>query len=97
MKGRQHVNHLSQLLAEIQRDAADLPTGKLRTEIQVSLDVLAAFIDTFQNLPAGPVSLEDMISATGDVITAALITALYVRELTERPADRFAQVRLSFN
>ena len=45
----------------------------------------------------GAVSLEEMIGATGDVITAALITALLVRELTMRPADRFAQVRLSPN
>jgi hypothetical protein len=92
------MNQLGQLLAEIQRDAADLPTGKLKTEIQVSVDVLAAFIDSFQNIRPGAVTLEDMISATGDVITAALVTALYVRELTTRPADRnFARVRLSFN
>ncbi len=91
------MNQLSHLLAEIQRDAADLPTGKLRTEIEVSLDVLTAFIDQFQNIWPGAVSLEEMIGATGDVITAALVTALYVRELTTRPADRFARVRLSFN
>ncbi len=91
------MNQLSHLLAEIQRDAADLPTGKLRTEIEVSLTVLTSFIDQFQSMRPGAVSLEEMIGVTGDVITAALVTALYVRELTTRPADRFARVRLSFN
>jgi hypothetical protein len=91
------MTQLSQLLAEIERDAADLPTGQLRAEIQVSLDVLTAFIDTFQNARPGAGSLEEMISATGDVVTAALVTALYVRELTTRPAPRFARVRLSFS
>ena len=82
------MNELGQLLAEIQEDAADLATGKLRTEIQISVDVLAEFIENFQNLQPGAVSLEEMISATDDVITVgALATALFVRELTMRPAD----------
>jgi hypothetical protein len=91
------MNQLGQLLAEIQRDAAMLPVGKLRTEIQVSLDVLAAFLSAFQDMRPDAVSLDEMIDAEADVVTAALITALFVRELSTRPAPRFARVRLSFN
>lgn len=91
------MNQLCYLLREIQRDAEDLPTGQLRNEIHVSLDVLSAFIDSFQTMRPEAASLEELISATGDVVTAALITALYVRELTKRPAPRFARVRLSSN
>ena len=91
------MTQLGQLLGLIQQDAADLPTGELRNEIQVSLDVLTMFIDHFQNIQPGAGSLEEMISATGDVVTAALVTALYVRELTKRPAPAFARIRLSSN
>jgi hypothetical protein len=91
------MNQLSQLLGEIQREAAALPTGQLRTEIQVHLDVLTALIDNFRGIRPGAVSPEEMDSARGDVFAAALITALYVRELTTRPAPRFARVRLSAN
>lgn len=91
------MNYLCQLLGLIQQDAAALSTGELRTEIQVSLDSLTVFIDHFQDMRPESVSLEEMISATGDVMTAALVTALYVRELSTRPASRFARVRLSFN
>jgi hypothetical protein len=91
------MNPLGELLGEIEREAAALPTGKLRTEIQVHLGVLAVLIDTLQDLRPEAAGLEEMDSAKGDVLATALVTALYVRELTTRPGPRFARVRLSFN
>jgi hypothetical protein len=96
-EGKQHMTYLGQIVREVQRDAAALPTGALRTEIQVSLDVLTAVIDHLQSIRPGAGNLEETIGAAGDVMSAALTTALYVRELTSRPPERFARVRLSFN
>jgi len=38
-----------------------------------------------------------VFNAGGDVIGLALMTALYVRELTTRPADRVAYVQTRFS
>jgi hypothetical protein len=92
------VNEMLALLSMIQEDAAALATGDLRTEIKVHLDVFAKYVEEFQNLRLDAVSFEEMISATDSVLVGALATALFVRELTKRPAEReFARVRISFN
>jgi hypothetical protein len=93
------VNEMMQLLSMIQEDAAALATGDLRAEIQVHLDVFAKYLEEFQNLQPGAVSAEKLISATDSLLVGALATALFVRELTTRPAEerRFARVRISFN
>ena len=91
------MNQLHQLLAMIQEDAAALPRGQLKKEIQISLDILSEHVLKIQNLRPDA-ALEDKISATDDLLVAALVIALYVRELTTRPVEReFARVRLSFN
>ena len=92
------MNEMIALLSMIQEDAAALATGDLRAEIKVHLDVFAKYVEDFKNLQLESVSFEEMISATDSVLVGALATALFVRELTTRPADhQFAQVRLSFN
>lgn len=88
---------LGQLMKEIQRDAAELPTGQLRAEIQVSLDVLAETIDTFHRTRPGAVREEEMTNAIENMMSAALVVSLYVRELTTRPISRYARVYLSRN
>jgi hypothetical protein len=87
---------LSQVIADIQREAAAIPTGELGKHVQASLELLTEYIDVLNGIgPApGPV---DMSSAANDVLYAALFTALYVQELATRPARRFARVRLSIN
>jgi hypothetical protein len=87
---------LSKFVAEMQREAAALPTGQLRVEIQVSLDILEDVMDHFRRI-SPEASEEDMISAMENMMCTALVTVLYVRELSRRPTRRFASVRLSFN
>ena len=91
------MTYLGEVVREIRRDAAALPTGELRTEIGISLDVLDAVIGHLQGIRPGAGNLEATIDATGDVISAALTVALYVRELSTRPAPRFAPVRISLS
>ena len=86
------MTNLGQIIREIQRDAAALSTAELRTEIEISLDVLDAVIGHLQ--PSGPVPgtwSDDQRDRRRDG-SAALTIALYVRELTTRPAPRFAPV-----
>lgn len=91
------MNQLRQLLAMIVEDAAGLPRSALKAEIQVNVDFLSRYLTEVENLRPDAVT-EDKISATDNLLVAALVTALYVRELTTRPAERhFARVRLSFN
>jgi hypothetical protein len=92
------VNEMMQLLRMIQKDAAALSTGELRAEIQVHVEVFSKYIEEFQNL-SGAVSVDELISATDSLLVGALATAVFVRELTTRPAEerRFARVRISFN
>ena len=92
------MNDLSQLVDEIQRDAAAMPTGELKAQLQVHVELLSEYADSVQNMPPDAASTEEMISATDCLFLSALFTALYVRELTTRPAERqFARVRISFN
>ncbi len=86
-KGRPRVSSLGQIIRVIQRDAAALPTGELRDEIEVSLTVLDATISQFHRIRPGIRHVDERISATGDVMIATLTVALYVRELATRPAD----------
>jgi hypothetical protein len=90
------MTEMSQILADVQQDAAAMPSSRLRTEIQESLGVLTVALDYLQALRPGTASAEELTSATGDVIFAALLIALYVREWTTRPVDR-TWVRLSMN
>jgi hypothetical protein len=80
------VSDLGQIIRETQREAAALPTGKLRTEIEINLKVQDAAIRQYNGIRPGAGNLEDMIVATGTVIVSALTTALYVAELATRPA-----------
>jgi hypothetical protein len=91
------VTNLGQVIREIQREAATLPTGALRTEIEVSLDVLDVVVNHLHSFRPGAGTVEELISATSDVMDAVLTIALYVRELTTRPAPRFAPVRISLS
>jgi len=87
---------LSQIIREIQREAAELPTGDVRAHIQASLELLAEYTEVLQRIrpAAGP---DEEADAANDVLYTALFTALYVQELVTRPVDRFARVRLSVN
>ncbi len=91
------MNPLGQFMEEFQQEAAGMATGQLRSEIQVSLDVLAETISHFQGILPGAVSQEEMTSAVDDMMGAALVVSLYLRELITRPPDRFLRVRLSCN
>ena len=91
------MNYLGQTIGETQRHAASLCTDLLRTAIEGSLDELDAAIDHLYGIAPGAENADEVFSAAGDVIAAALLTALYVRELTIRPAPRFTRVSLSAN
>src|SRR6266567_7087250 len=86
-KGRPRVSSLGQIIRAIQHDAAALPTSELRDEIEVSLEVLDAAISQLHRVRPGIRGVDERITATGDVMIATLTVALYVRELTTRPAD----------
>jgi hypothetical protein len=77
---------LGQIIREIQREAAALPTDALRHEIEMNLEVQDAAICRYYNGPARGRAVEDLIIANSAVIVSVLTTALYVRELTTRPA-----------
>jgi hypothetical protein len=81
---------LGQIIREIQRAAAALPTDELRTEIEIELKVQDAAIGQFYAVTRpGAGNADDLIAATGTVMISVLTTALYVRELASRPVDRF--------
>ena len=77
---------LGQIIREIQREAAAVSTDALRDEIEMNLDVQDAAINLFFSIPAGGRTVEDLIIASSTVMVSVLTTALYVRELTTRPA-----------
>ncbi len=83
------MSNLGQIIREIQREAAALPTDALRHEIEINLNVQDAAIRQFRSIRPGAGNTADLIMATSTVITATLTTALYVRELATRPVDRF--------
>jgi len=91
------MSPLSQVVGEIQQEAAVVPTGELGAHIRASLEILTEYIDQLQSLRPSAASLDETSSAANDVLYAALFTALYVQELATRPARRYAKVRLSFN
>ncbi len=91
------MKNLYQAISKIRCEVAEIPTGALRTEIQNELDVLDAAISRLQSIRPGAGNVDETIDATADVWSTALMVALYVRELTTRPVERFTQVRLSFN
>ena len=78
---------LGQLIREIQREAAALPTDTLREEVEINLDVQDAAIDQYFAIRPGHGTVEDLIIANSTVMVSALTTALYVRELTTRPRE----------
>ena len=86
------MSNLGQIIREIQREAAALPTDALRHEIEMNLDVQDAAIRQYYTVPPGGRTGEDLIIASSTVMVSVLTTALYVRELTTRPADMTAIV-----
>jgi hypothetical protein len=86
-EGRPHVSNLGQIIRETQRDAAALPTDVLRTEIEINLAVQDAAIRQFLSIRPSTRNTNDLIVATSTVIVSFLTTALYVAELTTRPAE----------
>ena len=84
------MSTLGQIIREIQHAADALPTDALRDEIEISLEVQDATIDLYYPVP--PSGVEDRIIANSTVMVATLTTALYVRELTTRPAVHSAVV-----
>jgi hypothetical protein len=80
---------LGQIIREIQREAAALPTDTLRDEIEINLEVQDAAICQYFSIPPGGRAVEDLIIANSAVMVSVLTTALYVRELTARPVDCF--------
>ena len=85
-EGRPIVLTLGQIIREIQHAAAALPTDALRHEIEMNLYVQDAAIDLYYTIPPGGRTVEDLIIANSTVMVSVLTTALYVRELTTRPA-----------
>ena len=79
---------LGQIIRQTQREAAALPTDKLRHEIEMNLHVQDAAISQFYELtrPGGGTAA-DLIVATSTVMISFAMTALYVRVLTARPRD----------
>jgi hypothetical protein len=78
---------LGQIIREIQREAAALPTDALRheIEIEINLEVQDAAISQYNAIPPGGRTVEDLIIANSTVMVSVLTTALYVRELATRP------------
>jgi hypothetical protein len=84
-EGRPVMPTLGQIIREIQREAAALPTDALRHEIELNLEVQDAAIDLYTAIPPGGRTVEDLIIANSTVMVSVLTTALYVRELAARP------------
>jgi hypothetical protein len=83
---------LGQLIREIEREAASLPTDALRHEIEMNLEVQDAAIDLYYAIPPGGRTVDDLIIASSTVMISVLTTALYVRELAARPVAHPAAV-----
>ena len=79
------MSNLGQIIREIQRDAAALPTATLREEIEINLEVQDAAIRQFYGIRRRAGNMDDLIVATGTVLMSVLATALYVAELARRP------------
>jgi hypothetical protein len=81
--------NLGQIIREIRREAAALPTNALRDEIEINLGVQDAAIRQYFSIRPGHGTVEDLIIANSAVMYTVLTTALYVRELATRPAELF--------
>ena len=81
------MSDLGQIIRETQREAAALPTDKLRHEIEINLEVQDAAIRQFYAIRPGAGNTADLFIAHSTVIVSVLTTALYVAELATRPAD----------
>lgn len=81
--------NLGQLIREIEREAAALPTDVLRTEIEINLEVQDAAICQYFSIRPGFGTVEDLIIANSTVMVSVLTTAIYVRELAARPVAPF--------
>ena len=90
------MTNLDRVITVIQREAADIPTPDLRSDIQVGLDVLDAAISDLHGLRPGA-DVIARISATADFMETAITIALYVRELCKRPADEPVPVVITLN
>ena len=88
---------LGQIIRQTQREAAALPTDKLRHEIEINLEVQDAAIGQYFAIRPGQGTVEDLIIANSAVMVSALTTALYVRELASRPATTTLAVGISPN
>jgi hypothetical protein len=91
------MKSLGQIIREIQREAAGLPTGDVRATLQASLELLTEYTEVLQKIRPAAASAGEKADAANDVLYTALFTALYVQELATRPVERFARVRLSVN
>ena len=90
------MTNLDRVITVIQREAADIPTPDLRSDIEVGLDVLDAAIGDLHALRPGADVIE-RISATVDFMETVITIALYVRELAKRPADEPTPVVMTLN
>ena len=72
------MTNLDRVITEIQREAADIPTQDLRSDIQVGLDVLEAAISDLHALRPEADAIA-RISATADFMETVITIALYVR------------------
>ena len=91
------MNHLGKLISDTRCQAASLGTDLLKDEIHHSIHELDAAIARLYGIPPGAGNAERVFDAAGDVIATALITALYVCELTTRPAPHVIRLDLSPN
>jgi hypothetical protein len=84
------VTNLGQVIREIQREAAALPTADLRSEIEINLEVQDVAISQLFRIRPGAGKADELIVITSTVMVSVLTTALYVRELASRPAPIWA-------
>ena len=91
------MSNLGQIIRDIQRQAAALPTDTLRDEIEINLVVQDAAVSQLLSIRPGAGKTEELIEATGMVWISMLSTALYLRELADRPVPHVEAVTFSSN
>ena len=87
--------NLGQIIREIQRDAAALPTAALHSEIEINLDVQEAAICHYCRIRPGAGNMDERVLAASTVMVSVLTTALYLRELRTRPAPIWASASIN--
>ena len=84
---------ICQDIAEIQQDAAAWPTGELRFAIHRALGLMDTALESMrylcQNTSADGSAKQQVEQAQAAVLMHTMLVALYVRELTKRPAPDF--------